>query len=83
MFRLGNILDCRGRLLVVNPSTSDQYPVGRQLGPKMGGARGTNLLHNHGISSSIPLTGPVNSYHCGKQIAVLRQDGKACATAFK
>ena len=46
---LRNILDCCGRLLVVNPSTSNQYPVG-QLGPKMGGVRGTNHLYNHEIS---------------------------------
>ena len=69
---LGNVLDHRGRLPVANPSTSDEYPVG-QLGPKMGGVRGVNYLHNRGLSSSIPLTGPVNII--GKPIAVLRRDG--------
>lgn len=69
---LGNVLDRRGNLPVANPSTSDQYPIG-ELGPKMGGVRGKNSLHNHGLSSSIPLTGPVNII--GRPIAVLRQDG--------
>ena len=73
---LGNVLDRHGRLPVANPSTSDQYPVG-QLGPKMGGVRGVNHLHNRGLSSSIPLTGPVNII--GKPIAVLRQDGSLWA----
>ena len=76
---LGNVLDYPRRLPVANPSTSDQYPVG-ELGPKMGGVRNRNSLHNYGLSSSIPLIGPLNII--GKPIAVLRQDGSiwACGT---
>ena len=69
---LGNVLDYHGRLPVANPNTSDQYPAG-VLGPKMGGVRGKNYLRNHGLSSNIPLIGPVNIID--KPIAVLHEDG--------
>ena len=69
---LGNILDRHGSLPVANPSTSDEYPVGI-LGPKLGGVQGRSYLRNRGLSSSIPLSGPVNVI--SKPIAVLRRDG--------
>ena len=50
---LGNVHDCHGRLPIANSSTSNQYPVG-QLGAKMGGVRGVNHSHNHGLNSCIP-----------------------------
>jgi len=70
---LGNVLDYGGNLpaAVANPTTSDQYRVG-ELGPKIGGVKGKSDLRNHGLSSGIPLTGPVNII--GKPIAVLRED---------
>ena len=53
------------------------------LDPKMGGVRGRNNLHNYGLSSSIPLIGPLNII--GKPIAVLCQDGSiwACGELYQ
>ena len=69
---LGNVLDHPGRSLVANPSTCDQYSVG-ELGQKMGGVRGKTNLHTQGLSSNIPLTGPVNILD--KPITVLFKNG--------
>ena len=69
---LGNVLDYSGNLPEPNPKTSDQYPVG-ELGPKMGGVRGKDYLRTQGLSSNIPLTGPVNILD--KPIAVLFENG--------
>ena len=69
---LGNVLDYPGNLPIANPVTSDQYPVG-ELGPKMGGVMGKDYLCTQGLSSNIPLTGPVNIID--KPIAVLYENG--------
>ena len=69
---LGNVLDYPRRHRVANPSTSDQYPVG-ELGPKIGGVVGRNYLRGEGMSSNIPLTGPVNILN--KPIALLSKEG--------
>ena len=69
---LGNVLDYPGNLPESNPKTSDQFPVG-ELGPKMGGVVGEDYLRTQGLSSNIPLTGPVNI--TDKPIAVLFENG--------
>ena len=69
---LGNVLNYPGELPTSLPVTGDQYPVG-ELGPKMGGVLGMDYLRNQGLSSNIPLTGPVNV--TGKPITVLYQNG--------
>ena len=69
---LGNVLDYPGNLSIPNPVTSDQYPVG-ELGPKMGGVMGKDYLCAQGLSSNIPLSGPVNILN--KPIAVLYENG--------
>ena len=69
---LGNVLDYVGNLPEANPITSDQYPVG-ELGPKMGGIIGKDYLRTQGLSSNIPLSGPVNILN--KPIAVLFLNG--------
>ena len=69
---LGNVLDYPGNSPAVNPVTSDQYPVG-ELGPKMGGVMGKDYLRTQGLSSNIPLSGPVNILD--KPIAVLYKNG--------
>ena len=72
---LGNVLDYSENLPTLNPVTSDQYPVG-ELGPKMGGVMGKDYLRTQGLSSNIPLTGPVNILD--KPIAVLYENGSMC-----
>ena len=69
---LGNVLNYPGELPTPLPVTGDQYPVG-ELGPKMGGVLGKDYLRNQGLSSNIPLTGPVNIID--KPITVLFQNG--------
>jgi len=69
---LGNVLDYPGNVPPPNPKTCDQYRVGN-VGPKMGGVMGKNYLRTRGLSSSIPLTGPVNILD--KPIAVVFPNG--------
>ena len=69
---LGSVLNYPGELPTSLPVTGDQYPVG-ELGPKMGGVLGRDYLRTQGLSSNIPLTGPVNI--TGKPITVLFQNG--------
>ena len=64
--------DYPGRSSVANPSMCDQYPVG-YLGQKIGGVMGKTSLRTQGLSSSIPLTGPVSIIN--KPIAVLFENG--------
>ena len=69
---LGDVLNYPGELPTGNPVTGDEYAVG-ELGPKMGGVLGKDYLRTQGLSSNIPLTGPVNIV--GRPITVLRTDG--------
>ena len=69
---LGDVLNYPGELPTGNPKTGDEYAVG-ELGPKMGGVIDKDQLRTQGLSSNIPLTGPVNII--GRPITVLRRDG--------
>ena len=69
---LGDVLNYPGELPTGNPVTGDEFAAG-ELGPKMGGVIDKDYLHTKGLSSNIPLTGPVNIID--KPITVLRKNG--------